>query len=442
VTTDGTDQRTDMTTARSDAELRVEVRREVTGLTYEQLGELIAAAGDGAGPAGSAGSAERHGAAVRLAELKRIRHLVARQVFGEYTPAGDPEERGQGHPASGGVRPPEQRGLYQVLARCAEPEHPGASELINHATADSVEEAAVKVRRAKEGNLYGSPGLYRIVEVFEDTPSNSARHMLDALSQTGAEIGSAASAVVGGYEPGADASDLLEVLADFFHRTVVNPWHLAHPGDRGDGSTPRQPHGSDHGRALARLLLAHLEALEVPLTTTASRGGPGASGALPLAHLPQPASPAPQEAPAPEPAPSPALAPSPLYARRVLAVAEGFTWAVAAPGMRHWPDGRDFLDVALAAVRPEEREGYTERLEAFVEQHRARLEEMLRAYGPGSRPASRGRYALVGQPETLVILERMETAPFGLRSAWEKEMETVFLDDLEFAWGPRIRLSR
>lgn len=86
-------------------------------------------------------------------------------------------------------------------------------------------------------------------------------------------------------------------------------------------------------------------------------------------------------------------------------------------------------------MRTEEREGYIERLAAFVEQHRARLEELLRAYGLGSRPASPGRYALIGQPETLVILERMETNPFGLRSRWEKEMETVFLDDLEFAWG-------
>ncbi|MFJ8770484.1 hypothetical protein [Streptomyces clavifer] len=111
---------------------------------------------------------------------------------------------------------------------------------------------------------------------------------------------------------------------------------------------------------------------------------------------------------------------------------------MAAPGERHWPDGGDFLDVALSAVRTEERGGYIERLEAFVEQHRARLEEC----GPGSAPASHGRYALIGQPETLVILERMETAPMLLRGLWKKELETVFLDDLEFAWGPRIYISR
>ncbi|MFE1272464.1 hypothetical protein [Streptomyces sp. NPDC058757] len=156
-----------------------------------------------------------------------------------------------------------------------------------------------------------------------------------------------------------------------------------------------------------------------------------------LAHLQQPSSPAPQEDPVEEdPAPAPAL-----DAKDVLATAERSPWALAAPGTRHWPDG-EFLDVALRTVRTEERQGYIERLEAFVEQHRARLEELLRAYGPGSQPASHGRYALIGQPETLVILERMETNPFGLRSEWEKELETVFLDDLEFAWGPGIRLSR
>ncbi|WP_234431854.1 hypothetical protein [Streptomyces sp. NRRL S-241] len=265
-----------MTTARSDAALRMEVRREVTGLTYEQLGELITTSEDGTEPAGPA---EKHRAAVRMTELKRIRNLVTHQVLDVYTPACDPEERGQGHPVSGGVRPPEQRGLYRVLARCTEPEHPGASEVTNFATADSVEEAAVMVRCAKEGNLYGSPGLYRIVEVFEDTPSNAARHMLDALSQAGSEIGLAAGAVAGAYEPGPDMSDLFEVLADFFHRTVVHPWHLAYPGDQGDGSTPQQPHGSDHGRTLARLLLAHLEALNTPLPNTA------ASSTLPPAHI-------------------------------------------------------------------------------------------------------------------------------------------------------------
>jgi hypothetical protein len=200
------------------------------------------------------------------------------------------------------------------------------------------------------------------------------------------------------------------------------------------------PHGSeprfeDGWFAGVRDVASYL--LRIADTTATAQRGRAASSAMLLAHLQQPASPGPQATPVEEPALAVAL-----DAKDVLAAAERFPWAVAAPGERHWPDGGDFLDVALSAVRPEEREGYIERLEAFVEQHRARLEEMLRTHGPGSRPASHGRYALIGQPETLVIVERMESAPFLLRGQWEKELETVFLDDLEFVWGPRIRLSR
>ncbi|MFF8786675.1 hypothetical protein [Streptomyces sp. NPDC015125] len=206
-----------------------------------------------------------------------------------------------------------------------------------------------------------------------------------------------------------------------------------------------EQHDADaYGQELARISHHQHEATAARFTifqalAAATTGrGRAASSAMLLAHLQQTASPAPKEAPAE--APAPAAAPQP-EAKDVLAAAERFPWALAALGERHWPAG-EFLDVALSAVRDKEREGYTERLETFVKQHRARLEELLRAYGPGSKPASHGRYALVGQPETLAILERMETNPFGLRAQWEKELETVLLDDLEFAWGPRIRLSR
>ncbi|MGW5401066.1 hypothetical protein [Streptomyces sp. NPDC003952] len=197
------------------------------------------------------------------------------------------------------------------------------------------------------------------------------------------------------------------------------------------GSEPRFEDGWFEGvRDVASYLLRIADN-----TATAQRGR-AASNAMLLAHVQQQPSPVPEEAPLEEQAPAPAL-----DATDVLAAAERFPWALAAPGTRHWPDG-EFLDVALGTVPAEEREGYIERLEAFVEQHRKRLEELLRAYGPGSRPAEFGRYALIGQPETLVILERMESAPFLLRGRWDGALEAVLLDDLEFAWGPRTRLSR
>ncbi|MFD5393308.1 hypothetical protein ACFWJW_03510 [Streptomyces sp. NPDC127097] len=62
------------------------------------------------------------------------------------------------------------------------------------------------------------------------------------------------------------------------------------------------------------------------------------------------------------------------------------------------------MRTAPCAVREDERDGYAQR-----------LEELLRAYGPGSKPASHGRYMLVGQPENLIVCERMESAPSLLR---------------------------
>ncbi|MFJ1601575.1 hypothetical protein [Streptomyces sp. NPDC088261] len=60
---------------------------------------------------------------------------------------------------------------------------------------------------------------------------------------------------------------------------------------------------------------------------------------------------------------------------------------MAAPGTRHWPDGEDFLDVALTAVRADR---------------------------------------AAGSP---VILERMEVAPSLLRGRCKEGLEAVFLDD-------------
>ncbi|MFE4526882.1 hypothetical protein ACFRMO_02885 [Streptomyces anulatus] len=75
------------------------------------------------------------------------------------------------------------------------------------------------------------------------------------------------------------------------------------------------------------------------------------------------------------PAPAPAEV---LSAKKVQAAAERFTRALAAGGgRRHRPDGC--------------------------------------RTGRAARPVSHCRYALIGQPETLVILERVEANPFGLR---------------------------
>lgn len=171
-------------------------------------------------------------------------------------------------------------------------------------------------------------------------------------------------------------------------------------------------------------------------TATAQRGR-AASNAMLLAHLQESASPAP-ELPEQEPAPAAAL-----DAMEVLAAAQRCTWALADPGdFLNSEASEEILGVALSAVRKDEQAGYAQRLEEFANRHRGRLEELLRAYGPGSEPASHGRYMLAGQPESLIVCERMESAPFLLRGRWDEALEAVLLNDLEFAWGPATRLSR
>ncbi|WP_028814744.1 hypothetical protein [Streptomyces flavidovirens] len=75
------DQKNERAKTVSDVECRVAVRREVTGLTWAQLGELIGAAGDGKRSGAPVGEAERL-AAVRVTELRRIRALVGQQSWG------------------------------------------------------------------------------------------------------------------------------------------------------------------------------------------------------------------------------------------------------------------------------------------------------------------------------------------------------------------------
>ncbi|GAA3352425.1 hypothetical protein GCM10017744_001360 [Streptomyces antimycoticus] len=166
--------------------------------------------------------------------------------------------------------------------------------------------------------------------------------------------------------------------------------------------------------------------------TTASQLRRAESNAQQLNRIRQQASRTPQ---AEEPAPAPAASAA-LDADEVLAVARRCTWACADPIHFFGPEASaEILTVALSAVRDEERANYPERLATFADQPRKRLEKMLRAYGPGSAPAEYGRYALVGQPESLVICERLETTPLLLQGLWDGELEDTFLADVAYAWG-------
>ncbi|MEV6133155.1 hypothetical protein AB0M05_41255 [Streptomyces violaceusniger] len=199
------------------------------------------------------------------------------------------------------------------------------------------------------------------------------------------------------------------------------------------------PHGAEQAfedgwfkgvRAVASQLLEIAD-------TTASQLGRAESNALQLTRIRQRNS---RVAQAEAPTPAPAVA---LDADEVLAAARRCTWACADPDHFRDPEASaEILTVALSAVRGDERADYAQRLEAFALRHRERLAEMLRAFGPGSAPAEYGRYALVGQPESLMICERLDTAPLLLQGMWDGELEDVLLDDLAYAWGSRHRLRR
>ncbi|MFB6784368.1 MULTISPECIES: hypothetical protein [unclassified Streptomyces] len=71
------------------------------------------------------------------------------------------------------------------------------------------------------------------------------------------------------------------------------------------------------------------------------------------------------------------------------------------------------------------------------------MEQLVRACRPDGAPAAHGRDMLVGQPESLITCERLESAPFLMRDQWQKAEEDDFLlDDLKFVWGPPTRLSQ
>ncbi|MFC8209064.1 MULTISPECIES: hypothetical protein [Streptomyces] len=57
---------------------------------------------------------------------------------------------------------------YQVVARCTDPSHPGATTLIYTAHAVSIQEATAKVQKLRIDKM--TPGLYRITQVTQREP--------------------------------------------------------------------------------------------------------------------------------------------------------------------------------------------------------------------------------------------------------------------------------
>ncbi|MEV7960263.1 hypothetical protein ACIOHC_43325 [Streptomyces sp. NPDC088252] len=425
-------------------EARKEIHREVTGLTREQIHERWAAAGGLDNRENQPGplSTEDRLAAVRRNELKRIWTLMTEGGWETYSPESDPEvhrwqrkrrERQERESRAAAGREP---GLirYRIVAQRTDPAHPGAALLTNYTYGRSVEEAVSKVRQEleKPGGLYGDQGMYRVVEVVEESPDSVLRQQKDARRRYLTTILENAITTVRGREPDSPDADLLSLLDDFFTRAVV------FPDPHGSGVQPRphqatfgwtsEPpgieHASDPGRALAPFLLAYLDHHGRELVQASARprslpdertdvGRPSGRGTE---------------------AGEGSEAPAELV-ERVMEVCGRHYAAVTGTSFEQWDTElfRENVGIALRTVRLAEREAYPQALEDYLQTSQARLRRLWGIYGPdGLFP---GVHHLVELPECFVLCEHIEHSPLWLSQLWAQETgEETPLERLEEAW--------
>ncbi|MEV7730430.1 hypothetical protein AB0P15_37870 [Streptomyces sp. NPDC087917] len=95
----------------------------------------------------------------------------------------------------------------------------------------------------------------------------------------------------------------------------------------------------------------------------------------------------------------------------------------------------EVLAAVLTTMTPRRRAGYAGRLTQFATAHRARLERLFAAFGPGSAITVHGRYSLVHSATSIAVLERLVAAPQELREEWDAaELPPAWLDGLTTAW--------
>ncbi|CUR54367.1 GTP pyrophosphokinase [Nocardioides sp.] len=79
---------------------------------------------------------------------------------------------------------------------------------------------------------------------------------------------------------------------------------------------------------------------------------------------------------------------------------------------------RTSLEAVLAAIDPAERDAYPETLAAYVDHNRDVLAQLYAEYGPESQMAFVTDYVLWSQPESVALLESLDSRPNSLVSAW------------------------
>ncbi|MGW2683621.1 hypothetical protein ACWC6I_10765 [Streptomyces sp. NPDC001414] len=407
-------------------------------MTVGQIHELWVAAGglENREAQSQPFSTEDRLAAVRRNELKRIWILMTEDGWQSYSPESDPDvqrwlqAQQERQARASGVAPDLGLIRYRIVAQRTDPEHPGAVRLTNYAYGRSVEEALTKVRKAleKPDGLYGDQGLYRVVEVVEESPESEVRQQEEARRRYLTTILENATATVRGREPEDPDADMVRRLDDFFTRAVTfpdphTPGVHPRPHQATFGWTSEQPyieHASDPGRALALFLLAYLDHYGLSLEAAVRAGEQSDE------HLVSEGRPS-GEAEGGE-------APEELV-ERVLDVCGRHYAAVTGTSSDLWDQetAREVVGIALRTVRMAERDAYPQTLDTYLRERRARLERLWQRYGPDGMFA--GELVLIDLPGCFVLCERIDNSPLWLAGLWSQEgEEETTLERLRDSW--------
>ncbi|MFC5020197.1 hypothetical protein ACFPRC_35825 [Streptomyces lienomycini] len=265
--------------------------------------------------------------------------------------------------------------------------------------------------------MYGDQGLYRVVEAVEESPQSEARQLGGARGLFLTAVMDAAVAALDD-QPASARPELIEALSEFFFDTVLTR-AIVSP-DSGEDNA--QLHSRD-GEVLSRLLLAHLadhglawwRRAPAPANCTPCPIGTRVSVGLPFV--------------------SRRATRRRSIIERVLAVCEQHYPAVTGTTSEQWDQesSRELVDIALRTVQLAEPETYPQTLDAYLHEHRARLERLWRRYGPGGMFA--GELVLIDLPGSFVLCERIETTPLWLEGIWTKHgQEETALERLHSSW--------
>jgi ppGpp synthetase/RelA/SpoT-type nucleotidyltranferase len=92
---------------------------------------------------------------------------------------------------------------------------------------------------------------------------------------------------------------------------------------------------------------------------------------------------------------------------------------------------REVLAIVLSTLHPEQQDGYADELESFAETRREELQEIYSRYGATSEAYKNGLFVLLGQPESIAVLERLSSRPILLEHIWQDRLPEELLEELQ-----------